>query len=189
MDPNRRARGFTLIELLVAMSLFGLLIALAVPMYGDFLNNSQVRNAAEGMLNGVLAAQTTAIGANTQVQLVVTPGTGWTIAEVNPDVSVRQPVLPAPFQLANGAPNAAITTTPPGATQITFNAFGRIVPNADASASISCINVRNSQYASARALRVVVSVVGSATQTTGSKLCDPAVAQTEPQACPVGVCG
>jgi hypothetical protein len=141
------------------------------------------------MLNGVLAAQTTAIGANTQVQLVVTPGTGWTIAEVNPDVSVRQPVLPAPFQLANGAPNAAITTTPPGATQITFDAFGRIVPNADASASISCINVRNSQYASARALRVVVSVVGSATQTTGSKLCDPAVAQTEPQACPVGVCG
>ncbi len=71
------------------MSLFAFLIALAVPMYADFLGNSQVRNAAEAMLNGVLSAQTAAISANTQVQLVVTPATGWTIAEVNPDLSVR----------------------------------------------------------------------------------------------------
>jgi type IV fimbrial biogenesis protein FimT len=189
MDRNTRQRGFTLIELLVAVSLFGFLIALAVPMYADFLSNSQVRNAAEGMLNGVLAAQTTAISANTQVQLVVAPATGWTIAEVSPDLSVRTPILPAPFQLANGAPNAAITTTPAGATEITFDAFGRIVANPDASATITCINVSNSQSASARALRVIVSN-SNATQATGTKLCDPdpTLAQTEPQACPVAAC-
>ncbi len=184
MRGSARERGFTLIELLVAVSLFGLLIALAVPMYSDFLSNSQVRNAAEAMLNGVLAAQTTAINANTQVQLVVTPATGWQIVEVSPDPSTT-PVLPAPFQLGNGAPNAHVVPTPPGATEITFDPFGHIIPNPDATATISCIEVTNSQVATARALTVVVS---NTNQATGTKLCDPLAAPTEPQACPTAAC-
>jgi type IV fimbrial biogenesis protein FimT len=185
MDPTVRERGFTLIELLVAVSLFAFLIALAVPMYTDFLGNSQVRNAAEAMLNGVLWTQSAAINANTQVQLVVTPATGWTIAEVNPDLSVRTPILPAPFQLSDGAPNAHVVPTPPGATEITFDAFGRIVANPDASPTISCIDVTNSQNANARALRVVIT---NATPATATKLCDPLAAATEPQACPAALC-
>ncbi len=92
---------------------------------------------------------------------------------------------PAPFVLTAGAPQAAIVTTPPGATEITFDAFGRIVPNPDTSQTISCINVTNNANASARALTVVVS---NSTQATGTKLCDPAVAPTEPQACPAVRC-
>lgn len=188
MGQSGSKRGFTLIELLVAVSLFGLLIALAVPMYSDFLANSQVRNAAEAMLNGVQLAQGAAINANTQAELVVTPATGWQIQFVNPDTSIpaQTPVPPAPFVLADGAPNAVVAPTPAGATQITFDAFGRIVANADASATISCINVSNGLSASARVLRVVIS---NATQGVGTKLCDPAAALTEPQACPATACG
>ena len=187
MLPRAHERGFTLIELLVALSLFAILLAMAVPTYINFVSNSQVRNGAEAMLNGVLSAQTAAVNANTQVQLIVTPATGWQIQFVNPDNSIpaQAPVPPAPYLLSAGAPQATITTTPGGATELTFDAFGRIIPNPDTSQSISCINVTNAAFASARALRVVIS---NSTQATGTKLCDPAVAQTEPQACPVTVC-
>jgi type IV fimbrial biogenesis protein FimT len=188
---NAIQRGFTLIELMISLALFALLLALAIPTYVNFLANSQVRNAAESMLNGVLLAQTAAVNGNTQVQLVVTPGTGagtgWQIAYVNPDTSVGPgPQPPAPYALVDGSPQAAIATTPANATEITFDAFGRIIPNPDTSQTISCINVTNAQLAASRALRVVVS---NANQTTGTKLCDPAVAVTEPQACPVTACG
>lgn len=180
-------RGFTLIELLVAVSLFALLLALALPFYGDFMANSQVRNAAEAMLNGVTQAQTAAINANTRAQLIVTPATGWQIQYVNPDTSIatQAPVPPAPFVLIDGAPNAVVATTPGGATEVTFDAFGRVVPNPDASATISCINVSNSKFASARVMRVVIS---NAALGIGTKLCDPAVPSTEPTACPATAC-
>jgi len=189
VDRRAQIGGFTLVELMVALALFALLITFAVPMYTDFLSNAQVRNAAEGMYNGVLEAQTAAVNANTQVQLVVTPGsgagTGWVIQEVNPDNSVHAPILPAPYQTSSGAPQAVITPTPNGATEITFDPFGRIIPNPDASSTMSCIKVTNNLSASARNLNVVVSNTG---QATGAKLCDPAAAPTEPQACPANPC-
>src|SRR6266498_1553854 len=100
--PNR---GFTLIELMIALSIFVFLIMLAGPMYAQFMANSQIRNAGEAMLNGVRLAQSTAISANTQTQLVVTPATGWQIQYVNPDTSVAAPVPPAPYSLKEGAAN------------------------------------------------------------------------------------
>jgi type IV fimbrial biogenesis protein FimT len=186
MNPRAHREGFTLIELLVAVSLFGLLLALAVSQYVNFISNAQVRNAAEAMLNGVLSTQTAAINANTQAQLTVAP-TGWQIAFVNPDTSIpaQTPQPPAPYLITNGAPQALVTTTPNGATEITFDAFGRIVPNADTSQTVSCIKV-NGSSASSRPLMVIVS---NSTQATGTKLCDPAAAATEPQACPAVNCG
>src|SRR5271154_5165920 len=121
MAPRAHRQGFTLIELLVAVSLFGLLLALAVSQYVNFISNAQVRNAAEAMLNGVLSTQTAAINANTQAQLTVAP-TGWQIAFVNPDTSIpaQTPVPPAPYLVTDGAAQALYTTTPNGATEITF---------------------------------------------------------------------
>jgi type IV fimbrial biogenesis protein FimT len=190
MTQNLRRSGFTLIELLVALSLFALLLAMAVPMYVTFLASSQVRNAAEAMLNGVLLTQGAAIKDNTPVQLVVAPGTGaaagWTIQVVNPDTSAGPaPQVPAPYLLSDGAPNVLVATTPAGATEVTFDAFGRIVPNADASQTISCIQLTNAGNGNARALTVVVSNVNLK---TGTMLCDPAAAVTEPQACPAAAC-
>jgi type IV fimbrial biogenesis protein FimT len=180
-----RPRGFTLIELLIALAIFGILLLLAGPMYGNFMGNSQIRNAAEAMLNGVQHAQSTAIRGNTRTRLVVNPATGWQILET---IEGAEPSPPNPIQvysLSDGSPNATVTTTPPGATQITFDGFGRIIDNVDLSARISCINVTNSNVTGPRNLRVMVSNTGTG---IGTKLCDPAAAATEPQACPAG-CG
>jgi hypothetical protein len=89
------------------------------------------------------------------------------------------------YSKSDGSPNAIVTTTPAGATQITFDGFGRIVGNVDATATISCINVTNSNITGPRDLRVVISNTGIG---IGTKLCDPAAASTEPQACPVTLC-
>ena len=186
MARDTRESGFTLIELMVGLVLFALLLAMAVPMYVTFLASSQVRVAAEATLSGVLLAQNAAINNNSQVQLIVTPGTGWQIAFVNPDTSTGVgPTPPAPYLLADGAPQAQLTPTPVGATEVTFDAFGRIVPNPDTSQSLTCIKVTNNANANARALTVIVS---NANQQTGTKLCDPLAAATEPQACPLNAC-
>ena len=75
---NLPYRGFTLIELLIAVAIFVFLIMLAGPMYGQFMANSQIRNAGEAMLNGVQLAQATAVRGNTWTRLVVDPTAGTT---------------------------------------------------------------------------------------------------------------
>jgi type IV fimbrial biogenesis protein FimT len=183
-----RPRGFTLIELLIALAIFGFLIMLAGPMYAQFMANSQIRNAGDGMLNGVLWAQTTAIRGNTLARLVVDPtaGTGgWRVLQT---IEGAEPSPPNPIQvysLTDGSPNASVVPTPAGATQITFDGFGRIIANADASATISCINIDHASMTGLRNLRVVISNTGIG---VGTKLCDPAAASTEPQACPANPC-
>jgi type IV fimbrial biogenesis protein FimT len=180
--PNH---GFTLIELLIGLAIFGFLIMLAGPMYAQFMANSQIRNAGEAMLNGVRQAQSTAISGNTWTRLVVNTATGWQILQT---IEGTEPSPPNPIQvysIRDGSPNATVTTTPAGATQITFDGFGRIIANADASATISCVNVTNSNVSGPRNLRVVISNTGVG---IGTKLCDPAAPSTEPQACPANPC-
>jgi len=185
---NMRLRGFTLIELLIALAIFGFLIMLAGPMYAQFMANSQIRNAGDGMLNGVLWAQTTAIRGNTLTRLVVDPtaGTGgWRVLQT---IEGAEPSPPNPIQvysLNDGSPNASVTTTPADATQITFDGFGRIVANADATATMSCINIDHASMTGLRNLRVVISNTGIG---IGTKLCDPLAVATEPQACPAVAC-
>jgi type IV fimbrial biogenesis protein FimT len=180
--PNR---GFTLIELMIALAIFVFLIMLAGPMYAQFMANSQIRNAGEAMLNGVRQAQSTAVKGNTLARLVVNTATGWQVLQT---IEGAEPSPPNPVQvysLRDGSPSATVTTTPAGATQITFDGFGRIIANGDASATISCISVTNSNVSGPRDLRVVISNTGIG---IGTKLCDPAAAATEPQACPATPC-
>jgi type IV fimbrial biogenesis protein FimT len=211
--PSRIRRGFTLIELMTALAIFGLLIMLAGPQLATFLANSQVRNMAEAVLNGVQRAQTTAISTNAPARLVLDPtvGTGgWEIQiAVDGAVPAPDPATPCgtksganpvnPVQLfcfKEGAQYAKVTANPGGATAITFDGFGRLQCNTDdtlacdGSANLQWVDVTNPSNASSRPLRVCItdqqapgagSIPVAASQI---KMCDPAAAATEPQACP-----
>src|SRR6516162_9629244 len=102
-----RYHGFTLIELMVALAIFGFLIMLAGPGLATFLANSQVRNAAESVYNGVQRAQGAAIAHNAPARLVLdtTIGTGgWEVHAVDPkDNSIPAPDPASPCGVAGAA--------------------------------------------------------------------------------------
>ena len=183
---TRHLFGFTLIELMVALAIFGLLLMLAGPMYGQFMANHQIRNASDAILNGVQQTQGAAVRGNTLARLLLDPTTGtggYRVLQTIEGVESATPVQV--FTVKDGAPNATIVTVPGDATQVTFDGFGRIVPNVDASATLTCVRVTH-PLSGTRQLNVAISSNGL---TSATKLCDPALARddpTEPLSCPAG---
>lgn len=186
MHLTPRAAGFSLIELMIAIVIFAFLIMLAGPMYTDFIANSRIRNAGEAVLNGVRLAQAEAVRRNTPAWFVLDPAIGFKVYASNPTdgapddgSDVNHPWAVTPWVLADqGATN--VTLTPAGGlTTVTFDGLGRIIANADTTASLTRIDITN--VAAPRNLRVVVNAVGG---TSGTKLCDPVLPSTDPAGCP-----
>jgi prepilin-type N-terminal cleavage/methylation domain-containing protein len=184
-----RERGFTLIELMIAVVIAAFLILLAGPMYADFVANARIRNAGEALLNGVRQTQAEAVRRNTPAWFVLDPAVGYKVYAINPedgltdddsDANHRSPVTPFVFAV-HGA--ADVTVTGAGSlTTVTFDGLGRIIPNADATASLTQIDITSASGISGlRNLRVAVTALGSG---GGTKLCDPAMASTDPAGCP-----
>ena len=174
----RRARqlGITLVEVMVTVAVIALLLMVAVPNFRTFIQNTQIRTAADGVLNGLQAAKNEAIRRNASMQLRFTTGGGW---ELN---SRQNPNLDPPIMARHheeGSANAAVTLTPGGADRITFNALGRIDTNEDGSAPVTQIDIDNPLMAAAdsRELRIVIPPGGAI------RLCDPQVAAGDPRAC------
>ncbi len=177
-----RARGFTLIELLIAMSIFAILILIAGPMYGEFMANSQIRNAAENTLSGVRFAQTIAIKTNKLAKFVLDPtptSGGWAVYVFDENAGDFAVANSQSYQWAEGASRVVVTTQPGGATRVTFNGLGRVVANDDASNPLTGVNINNPSIPGSRNLHIIVSAPGN----SGTKLCDPLVLAPDPRAC------
>ena len=61
-------RGVTLIELMIGLAIVALVLFVAVPSFGIFLQNSQIRNAAGSVLDGLQLARNEAIRRNSPVR-------------------------------------------------------------------------------------------------------------------------
>jgi type IV fimbrial biogenesis protein FimT len=184
---KKRTRGFTLIELLIALAIFAFLIMLAGPMYADFMGNSQIRNAAENTLTGVRLAQTHAVRNNRPVKFVIDPSAagGWAVFPFDENTSDFATATVDTYSWTEGAAKTSVTVLPGGATEVTFDGLGRIIPNADATPAIQQINVTNTM-SNPRPLRVAISTPDLTGTKPGTKLCDPdpGVATTDPRHCP-----
>jgi type IV fimbrial biogenesis protein FimT len=179
VSPKRHRNGFTLIELMIALAIFGLLLMLAAPAYTRFLANTQVRTAAETIMNGVRTAQTEAIKRNAQVAFVLDDAVGWTIQLVEDGSTL------ATYNFNEGAGHASVSHTPAGATRTTFTGLGRVMTaNPDATEEIYQIDVTTTTVSSPKNMRVVIGVPGSPINFLGSKLCDPSFPSTDPVGCP-----
>jgi type IV fimbrial biogenesis protein FimT len=171
---GHQSRGFSLIELLIGLALIGILSVMAVPAYQFWIKNVQIRNAAEGVLNGLQLARAEAVRRNALVQLIFTTatGSGWTISTVVGGTEIQA-------RSANeGSESALVTITPLGADRITFNGMGWLATNNNGSPTITRIDVASTMVGTEiRALRVTVGAGGV------MKMCDPAVAAGDPRAC------
>lgn len=186
LTTMQRSSGFTLIELMIGIVVLGILIALATPVYSGWNANTQVRNLAESIQNGLRLAQAEAAKRNTRVDLVLTTddlatnptnasptaaatGTSWVVRVNTPATFVQGK------SGKEGSPNASVAcggTCPTGFDgTVGFTGLGRTTL-----AGPLQIDITNSQGGT-RALRVVVSTGGKV------RMCDPAYAAGDPRAC------
>ena len=182
LTPRYRARGFNMIEILTAITVLGIVIALGAPAMGEYLQNQQLRAAADAIQNGYQIARAEAIRRNKPVQMVLdAPGTGWTVSEVGGGTIQSR-------SAQEGSSNASAETTPGGTNTVTFTALGGVnAKNGDGSDRLQNVEVRNTtggvcQHSSPsgtmRCLKIVVSGGGSI------RMCDPAVSAPDARACP-----
>lgn len=169
-----KQRGFTMVELMVTVGVLALLTALAAPTLRGVIENGRIRSAGQSLQNGLALARGEAVRRNTRVQFVIA-NRGWQVVQVDTGAVLQQSDgrdVPAGLTLA---------MTPAAADRITYNNFGRSMAlNPDATLPVSAINIVSanpSGLSSYRPLRLQL-VSGGV-----PRLCDPAVASTEPKAC------
>ncbi|MCW5622808.1 MAG: GspH/FimT family pseudopilin [Burkholderiales bacterium] len=164
----------TLVELMIALVIIAALIMVAMPSFSAWLANAQIRNAAEGILNGMQFARAQAIQRNTPVWFELAANNGWTVTTLVDGSEEELQSRPA-----EGSATAEATTQPAGATTLTFNGMGWVVPNADSTNSITRVDVESTVVVDGiRPLRITVGPGGA------MKMCDPAVADPDPRVCP-----
>lgn len=165
--------GLTLIEIMIGLVLLAVLTTLAVPAYQTWIHNAQIRNAAEGILNGLQLARGEALQRNTPVELIMGATSGWTVQTVNTGTVIQTRAG------REGSEAATVSITPGFADRVTFNGMGWVTPNNDGSPTIARIDVTSSVVAGEeiRPLRVVIGTGGAV------KMCDPAVPAGDPRGC------
>jgi len=175
LATRRRQRGLTIIEILIAIAIIGLLLTLAMPQYSVWLQNSQIRTAAEGVLTGLQFARAEAVSRNVpqgvRFSLV---GSDWTVTVVSTGEVLRSQ------SGKERTANAAVVATPAGSDDVTFNGLGRVVAPGNAVA-VDVTNPTGGACVAAsgdmRCLRILVGQSGAI------RMCDPAKLPPDAQAC------
>jgi type IV fimbrial biogenesis protein FimT len=172
LSAARSQAGLTLIEIMISIIIMVSLIAIGVPTFQSWVQNSQIRTTADALNNGLQAARGAAISGNKLVAFQLQGGTSWVVSEVATGTQLQQ------WSTQEGSGNSVITTTPADATTITFNSMGRMVANADGTAALTALDITPAVSSTdVRALRVAIGNAGSA------RMCDPHLANGDPRAC------
>ena len=185
----RLQRGFTLVELLVSITLMALLMLLAAPSVGAWIQNGQIRTAADTVVNGLQIARSEAVRRNTlaRFQLMTTAADGCALSNAGPswvvslDVATSNcgsapsdTVAPRIVQRRDGNEGTSNAVIASDASSITFNSLGRMT--APAAAVTINVSFANGTCAAAggelRCLRIAVTPAGQV------RMCDPAVTST-----------
>lgn len=177
--PRRsRPAGFTLIEVVITLVIIGIALSVAMPSIDQWIQNGQIRTAAENAKNGLQLARMEAVKHNTPVAFTLTNpgaagGTGWTVTRVQTGAVIQSKPD------GEGSNNVTLNSTPAGATTITFTGLGRRqATNADGSAVLTAIQADNVSLTDPRRLNVTISIGGEI------RTCDPSVTVTgDPRAC------
>jgi type IV fimbrial biogenesis protein FimT len=182
LNGRRLAKGFSLVEIMVGVAIIGLVTAVALPSFSEWIRNVRIRSAAEAVLAGVQVARTEAIRRNTPVVFTLLPAADatllWRVGCVTVTATCPASIHTRPLRegglLTSGG--AMTVSFDAGAdTQVRFDSFGRATNLAGASAW----NVESSDsYSGERPQRILVDVGGS------SRVCDPYLSASVLGSCP-----
>lgn len=175
-----RSSGFTLIEMLIVIAIFSITLTFGVSSYRTWVQDTQIRNAAESIQNGIQRARAEAVKCNTNVAFTLGAASSWTVSHVGACGSLGAGSTVESRSSGEGSKNVTVTDKPTGATTITFSNLGTVAANADASAALTQVNLTSSvSSADLRNLRVAIGLGGNA------RVCDPNLdpASTDPRRC------
>jgi type IV fimbrial biogenesis protein FimT len=164
---RRVAAGFTLIELMIGLTVAALLFTLGAPSFNDFMRNGEIRSTTESIINGLRVARSEAANRNEPVRFTLAGGgsPGWSINQVSDNSLIQN------FSKQEGGVNIAVSVQPPGASAVTFNGLGRIIPAAGmGQPNLQQLDISSVLAASARQLRIYVD------DGHGLRACDPSPA-------------
>ena len=187
------ARGFTIIELMVGLTIVGVLLAMAGPSFGTFLQNSRLGTAAKSFYTGLQRARAEAVRLNLPVEFVVTDtpvdiniataaasspsGRNW-VVRYQASASAPFQLIEAKSALEGGGGATSQLQVLSSDASISFNGLGG-TSNGNAS-SLDISNPLGGACAPAgpmRCWRIVVSAGGQV------RLCDPLAGAGDSRAC------
>jgi len=194
LTARARQGAFTLVEVLVSIAIVALVLAFAGPSALVWIQNTQLRNAAEAILGGVQQARIEALKRNTTVAFQLTDplSTAFQVCFYDPatqNCSTAQPAI-ATRGPSEGSPNAGVgidfaasaaaTALDPGSNLpalVAFDSFGRV--STASPLNIARIDVRNLVAGSdERRMDIYIAPGGQI------RMCDPKLSQaTNPQGC------
>lgn len=188
-SPIARPLGFTLIEMLIVIAIIAVATTLGLPSYRTWVQNTQVRNAAESVANGLQKAKAEAVKQNTNIEFVIKTDPVTNLF-TNPPWKIQVPASAVlESSSIEGSKNVKGTATPTAANTITFNSLGGVgVPpnqpkNTDGTMPFTQIDFNSSILSAAdnRGLRVTIGIGGNV------RMCDPdpnsKLAATDPRKC------
>lgn len=180
MNRYFRQIGFTLIELLIVITIVGLMAAVAMPSFQQWVQDAKTRTVAEALQNGIRLAKIESLRRGSPVEffltnstpdinaVAATTGLNWVICVAN--LTAANPACgSAGFvqggNLSSNAANTSVTAVNTNGGVIIFNTIGRIVtyngaiPTASTGATFQVRSVNNTS--GSRKLDVQVSPSGS----------------------------
>lgn len=198
-------RGVSLIELIVGIAIIAILMAVGLPSLSGWIQNTQIRTAAEAIQDGLQLARAEAVRRNASVRfqlvdttsnacVLSTTGVNWVVSQNDPSGACANTpsdtIAPRIIQMRAGTEGSTNATVASTQSPVTFNGLGRQVSatNADGTTTANppvtvTIDIKNPTGGSCmptgtmRCLRVVISSSGQV------RMCDPAITSTDPRGC------
>ena len=159
-------KGFTLIEMMVTAIILGIVMAIAVPSFVDFIGNTRIRTIAESLRSGLQLARAEAVKRNAIVVFTLNADTSWNIG-----CAIVTATCPASIQAKSAAEGSSdsITLTMVGNNAVRFTSLGTVDPSVVGQLTQVDIDHSDLDVNVSKDLRVTIGVGGNV------RMCDPNV--------------